>query len=386
MDEMNEMEFPEEQAPAEPQKKKKKWPKVLLIVFLSILALVLVAVIAAAIYVNHLLSLVNYQVGTEHTLSSEQVDEIINNDTEHEPYDPSVDGSIPNIEDLESEITSPSGATDSSGGSSVPYEPFEPTTAKGDIVNILLVGQDFYGNADRGRSDSMILATFNKTTGVITLTSFMRDSYVQIPGYKPHKLNHAYQYGGMSLLNQTLNVNFGVEVDGNVTVDFASFQKIIDMLGGVDITLTETEADYLTKTYKKTVEPGFQRLDGEMALAYSRIRYIDNDYVRASRQRKVLLSLIDRYKTLPVTEMLALLEEVLPLITTNIPQDEIIPLALELFPLLSSSEFATQQIPAEGTFKGGNVQVRPGLKNWFQYNINFYVNRKILWDIFDAEP
>ncbi len=375
MEDMSEDQVLPEQ---EPEKKKKKWPKVLLIVLLTLLALMLVLVIAAVGYVLHLRGLLNYQTGPEPTMSSQQVDEMLNNDTEHESYDPSVDGSIPDMDELENGLTTPTEPT-------IPSIP-TPSVPMGDVINIMLVGQDYYGKADRGRSDCMILATFNKTTGVITLTSFMRDSYVQIPGYKPHKMNHAYQYGGMSLLNQTLKVNFGVEVDGNVTVDFAQFKKIIDMLGGVDITLTEAESKWMYQEHGLHIDPGPQRLNGDLALKYARIRYIDNDYVRASRQRRVLLSLIDRYKSLPVTEMLALLEEVLPLITTNIPEEDIIPLALELFPLLSTSQFATQQIPANGTFKGGNVQVRPGLKNWFQYNIDFETNRKILRDIFDSEP
>jgi hypothetical protein len=80
-----------------------------------------------------------------------------------------------------------------------------------------------------------------------------------------------------------------------------------------------------------------------------------------------------------------MLEAVLPMITTNIPKEKIVPLAMELFPMLGTCEFKNQQIPAEGTFIGGDVKVRPGLKNWFEYNIDFEENRRILQEIFDAD-
>ena len=217
------------------------------------------------------------------------------------------------------------------------------------------------------------------------MTSFMRDAYVTIPGYAPYKLNAAYQYGGMSLLNETLYVNYGVEVDGNFVVDFSQFEDLIDLLGGVDIKLTKAEAEFMNNKYGWSLTAGERRLNGEEALAYSRIRYIDNDYKRAGRQRKVLLSLIDRYKSLSLMDMLGKLESVLGLVSTDMDRSEIIALARELFPMLSSASFESAQIPAEGTFKGGNVQVRPGLKDWFQYDIDFAANREILREIFDAD-
>ena len=261
----------------------------------------------------------------------------------------------------------------------------EPDAPEGDIVNILLIGQDRRPGEGRCRSDSMILVTFNKSNGSITMTSFMRDSYVQIPGYGGYKINHAYQFGGMQLLNDTLYANYGVRVDGDVAVDFSQFEDLIDILGGVDIVLTEKEAGYLNRNNDWTLPSGKVRLNGEQALAYSRIRYIDNDYQRASRQRKVLQSLIDRYKSQSVPEMLSTLEEVLGLVSTNMEKKEIVSLAVELFPMLSSTQIQNQQIPAPGTFKGGDLQVRPGLKDWFQYNIDFATNREILRELFDED-
>lgn len=404
---------------AAPAKKKRKWPVVCVgVALIALNVLIVIRILSSLLGIwslgsrfLNLFDSLNYVGESEYTMSSEQVESVHQDDNENQTMSPEdeTDPTMPNLGDLENQFTTaPTAPTapsepvepsvpESSVDSSEPSEPSvpttepteppvtEPPTPMGDIVNILLVGQDRRPGENRARSDSMILVTFNKTTREITLTSFLRDSYVQIPGYKPHKLCHAFQYGGMSLLSKTLNVNFGVEVDGAISVDFSQFEQIIDHLGGVDIKLTQKEADFMNNEYGLSVEPGMQRLTGKEALCYSRIRKIDTDYRRAGRQRKVLLSLVERYKSLTVEEMLDMLEAVLPMITTNIPKEKIVPLAMELFPMLGTCEFKNQQIPAEGTFTGGNVKVRPGLKNWFEYNIDFEENRRILQEIFDAD-
>lgn len=354
------------------EKKEKKpggWKRVLLITVCVILALILIIFACVGAYVNYLLGKIpRVNLANESTISSSEVDELLSTDPDVSPVDPSE--SLPSIEDV-----------------TFPTEITEPVEKEDHVINILLVGQDTRSSKVRARSDSMILVTFNTKAKTVTLTSFMRDSYVQIPGYAPHKLNHAYQYGGFSLLNETLKVNFGVEVDGNVEVNFSQFQKLIDLLGGVDISLTEEEAEYLyngsSGVYDVTV--GLNRLNGEEALAYARLREIDSDYRRTERQRKVLLSLAQAYKNQPIDQMLALLEEVMGLITTDMDNGEIIGMLWEVFPMLSSAQFNTQQIPAVGTFDQGDVQVRAGLKNWFQYNIDFEANREILREIFEEE-
>ena len=126
-----------------------------------------------------------------------------------------------------------------------PTEPVKPPEKSKNVINILLIGQDETVPGVRARSDSMILVTFNTATKDVTFTSFMRDAYVQIPGYSPNKLNHAYQYGGVKLLNKTLKVNYGVEVDGNIEINFEQFKAVIDMLGGVEVELTEKESWYM---------------------------------------------------------------------------------------------------------------------------------------------
>lgn len=352
------------------EKKRGGWKRVLLITVCVILALLLILTACAGIFVNYLLGKIDRVTPEdEATISSSEVEELLSTDPDVTPVDPSE--SLPSIEDV-----------------TIPDEEPEPEKRPEQpdyVTNILLVGQDRRGSKGRARSDAMILVTFNTKAKTITLTSFMRDAYVRIPGYKSHKLNHAYQYGGFSLLNETLKVNFGVEVDGNFEVDFQRFQKLIDFLGGVDITLNEDEVEYMYNGggMKWDLTPGVNHLDGEQALFYARIREIDNDYQRTGRQRKVIMSIMNAYKNQPLDQLLPMLEETLGIVTTNMDNGEIVSLALDLFPMLASSQINTMQIPANGTFDQGNVLVREGLKNWFQYNIDFAANRKLIWELYE---
>lgn len=351
-------------------KKKGTWKKVLLIIFLSLLLFALLAVAGVGIYMNHLLNQVTpYDPSNDVTIPSEEADKLIEDDPELVPVDPEGED-IPNMEDLTiPESTEP------------PAEPVDPVNWD-NVINIMLIGQDRRPGQGRQRSDSMILLTVNKSKGTITLTSFMRDQYVQIPGYKNNKMNSAYAFGGMKLLNETMETNFGVKVDGDVEVDFNNFEKLINMLGGVDIKLTKKEANYINACCKGEVSSGVNRLNGEQALVYSRIRSIDSDYRRAERQRTVISSIINRYKSLSLTEMLSMIDDVLPLVTTNMTKNEIIDIAVEVAPMLAGAEMSTKRIPVDGTFRQGTVRVRPGLAAWFQYDIDFEANRKVLRDIF----
>lgn len=218
------------------------------------------------------------------------------------------------------------------------------------LVNILLIGQDRREGESRQRSDSMILLSFNKPRGTITMTSFLRDLYVQIPGYQSNRLNAAYAFGGMELLDKTLETNFGIHIDANIEVDFDGFSSIIDTLGGVDIELTQSEADYMG------LSAGRQHMDGETALDYSRIRYLDSDFGRTQRQRNVLSSVYHSTKNLSLPKALDLVNNVFPLLTTDMTNAEILSYATNLFPMLSSGTLQTARIPADDTYSYNTVR------------------------------
>lgn len=225
------------------------------------------------------------------------------------------------------------------------------------LINILLVGQDRRDEQERQRSDTMILCSINPETGETSLISFLRDLYVQIPGgYSDNRLNATYVFGGFELLDATLTENFGVSIDGNFEVDFTGFEAIVDMLGGVDIELTAAEANYMNNCGHEFVVTGMNHLDGQAALTYVRVRKIDSDFGRTERQRKVLLAVYEQAKNLPVGELLSLLYDILPYLTTDLTDTEILSLAYQLLPLAASVSVDTYTIPASDCYYSASIR------------------------------
>ena len=229
------------------------------------------------------------------------------------------------------------------------------------IVNIMLIGQDRRPGEGRARSDSMILCTINKEAKTLTFTSFLRDLYVQIPGYRDNRINASYAIGGMKLLDATVEKNFGVHIDGNVEIDFAGFYKAIDSMGGLEMELTGDEAWYLNKRgnwdYNDAtagtwnLKKGVNLLTGEQLFAYSRIRDLDSDFGRTNRQRKVLSTLLESVKDMNIKELNKLLELMLPLVTTDLGNSDIMGYAMAMFPMISDMKVNSVQIPADGTYQ-----------------------------------
>ena len=220
------------------------------------------------------------------------------------------------------------------------------------IVNILLIGQDRREGEETARSDSMILCTYHRKTGNVTMTSFLRDLYVPIPGHHDNRINAAYSEGGAPLLDRTLRENFDLHIDGNIEVDFSQFSQIIDLLGGVQLELREDEAAEINKETGSTLSAGVQLLNGEQALTYARIRKLDadGDFSRTSRQRKLMNALLGSYRNIKWKDLLPLIDELLPLISTDMNYGRLVLLAMEILPKLSDAQITSQRIPADGTF------------------------------------
>ena len=213
-----------------PQKPKKKngWVKILLIVLACILLLAVLAVAIAGIFLGRWLNLINKTDGTQSTMSSSELEEFLQNNTD--AFDPDFTGEVLDATDVTWDT-----------------EP-EIIDEGPNVINILLIGSDTRELGVRARSDTMVLCTLNKSAKTLTLTSIMRDMYVQIPGSADNRINVPYAIGGMELLNKTLEKNFGVKVDGNFAVEFDSFKDVIDLIGGVDINLTKAEVDYMNSS------------------------------------------------------------------------------------------------------------------------------------------
>ena len=320
--------------------KKKSGGRGALIVLCVLLGLILAVLLGGTVYATHLMGLVNrVDKEQEETLSQEQIEQILQED-EISPDD--VTGPVVQEDEID-------------------WGKEENTVIEtsDNIVNILLIGQDRrQGGTGRTRSDSMILVTFNKQEKTITLTSFLRDLYVKIPGYADNRINATYVFGGMELLNKTLEQNFGVQVDGNVEVDFSRFADVIELLGGVEIDLRDDEARYINTKLgmngiSSNLTGGVQNLNGDQALWYSRIRYLDADadFSRTNRQRKVISSLVDKFRESKLTTLLGLLDDLLPMITTDMKNSEIIGYATDLFPMLMDCKIISQRVPADGEYQ-----------------------------------
>lgn len=233
------------------------------------------------------------------------------------------------------------------------------------ILNIMIFGEDSGADSttEYGRSDTMIMLSIDNRHKQLKMTSFMRDMLVTIPctddAGNPHgldKLNAAYTLGGAELSVKTIEANFGVDIDRYAIVDFKSFKNIIDALGGIDINLTQDEIDYINwqtylngqseERYEIQAEPGLVHLNGRQALWYARDRgYEDeehpefvvsgDDFDRTSRQRNLLRTLVSDFKEASITDIVKIVGEIGPMITTNLKKDEITTLVANSLTYLS---------------------------------------------------
>lgn len=311
-------------------KKVLKWS----LIFVAVLTAV--ALIAGGLYWNRMLNLLGDAEAEVPTLSYEEEMALLGT---AEP----------------TEMTEPTETT-------VPEET-EPPLPEKYITNIMLVGQNWREDEQNKLSDTMILCSINRKTKTMTMVSFLRDLYVPLPAYAGHgrganRINVCYalgsswkrsSLGGMEMLALCIEENFGIHVDHTIEVSFESFPRIIDGFGGVDVDVTEAEAQYMTKHigYIGDIEPGYQTLNGMEALAYARIRKIDGDRQRAARQRTVITALIDKCRDLNLAEINQAAEYVLPCIITDMTNEEITKYILELLPILKDMELRSLTCPVD---------------------------------------
>lgn len=316
----------------EKKDRKRSVKRGILIAAIVLLAFILILLIAATIFISSTLGKITHVDDLNVTMSDEELQQILN---ETEPEDVDFTGVVLAPEEV-----------------TLPETPVEVVDSGRNVINILLVGQDTYSKTSRSRTDSMILCTINKSTKTLTLTSFMRDMYVRIPGYYSQRLNAAYVLGGFETLYDALEFNFGVVVDDGVAVNFASFAEVIDTVGGVEVELTGAEARHLNgQPYGWHLSEGVNLLDGEQALAYSRIRKLDSDFNRTSRQRAVIMALVEKAKKMSATELLSMIDVLCGMVITDMNTDEILFTAKELLPLLPELTVVTQRIPVDGEYQ-----------------------------------
>lgn len=219
-------------------------------------------------------------------------------------------------------------------------------------TNVLLLGIDGDGG-EQQRSDTMMLISVTDE-GSISLVSILRDTYIEIPGHGESRINHAYAYGGAALSMQTIEHNLRVEVRRYVSVDVQSASELIDSIGGAELELTAAEASHMNKKLGTSLEAGANTLDGEQAVFYARIRKLDSDFGRTSRQRKLLDSLLKRVRSLEMNEQITVIRSGCSCITTNLSNRELALLAQRIL-RAKDDEVRQLSIPAEGAYTDAKI-------------------------------
>lgn len=195
------------------------------------------------------------------------------------------------------------------------------------IENILVLGTDSRDvTRERGRSDAMIILSYNKRTGEIKMVSVLRDSLVPIEGRGWNRINAAYSFDGVGLAVNTVNQLFDLDIQRFVVVDYHGVTRFVDKAGGVTISLTQAEVDYMTRYSggKVSYNIGPNKFNGDRALVYMRIRKIDSDFSRTERQRNVIETLARQIITeKSLSEIYDLTDFAFGLVKTNISLGEL---------------------------------------------------------------
>lgn len=344
-----------EQDPEKPVKRKKKMSKKKKLATALLILLTLLVIIAGVVYAvgHHYYSKTNYMTDEEvaEQLAAQRAAQEEAEAEEEEEIDPELQAIQANLEQFAST---------------------EPITSDGNVYNVVLVGLDTTTEDFIGNSDSMILISINYRLEQISMISLMRDTYVDIPGVGYRKLNASYPNGAGPLLCETITENYKVQVDRYVTVDFGNMIDIIDAIGTIEITFTEKEAENANKSIRQQCRilgldkddylipgEGTYECNGMQAVAYARIRKVGNaDYQRTERQREVLMKLLDKVKTMSLEDIDRLANELLPMLTHNIPESEFWGL-LAKAPELLGYTITQDRIPYDGLFQSVNGNLVP---------------------------
>jgi LCP family protein required for cell wall assembly len=248
-----------------------------------------------------------------------------------------------------------------------------------EVLNILLIGSNTKSVTESGKSDSIVLLTLNKKKQKIITTSFLRDSYLTVPGNGNKRLKEVFTIGGADLLLDTLEQNYRIKIDKYIMADFYTFIDIVDSIGGITVDISDEELDKLNKNIKEIneilevdsdldllQEGGTVLLNGKQALGYSRNRYSENN--DADRQKEVILTIYERIKQLNFIQMNGFLNTILPQITTNFKENEIF---AQLFIISGYFDYGLEQwsVPMKGTYTNKRVSGKQVLQVDFDKNI-----------------
>ncbi len=235
-------------------------------------------------------------------------------------------------------------------------------------LNILVLGTDkmLEGTKDIGRCDSTTLCSLDLLTGRIRVISFERGIPIYVKeNYDYELLTHVFHYTGAAGMVQAVGENFDVDIEGYVHVDFDTFPMIVDAIGGVDITLTQEEADILNGIgpivdpniwLEAEMHEGINHLSGHDTLQYCRLRALDDSYARQQRQRNTIQAMLDRLKKLSLPELNRAADELLPLFNTNLSRQTMTRILLNA-PKFFGADIRELQVPEKEYNSGHTLDI-----------------------------
>lgn len=337
--------IPEQQ----PEKKKGKKKKVIRIIVLVLVGILLLLLLGAFLVFNRYYGMMNITSRDDQTTAPGE--SAIWWET-----DPPAEGDDTAATDSPSgDITSADAAISSNqaGGK----EPIEDK----DVLNVLFIGVDAYQDKLSGRSDVCMVMSLNRRTRQVVMTSILRDCYVYIPGKGNNRINAAYAFGRADLLIRTIEANFDLRIDRFAIVNFTGFENVVNTIGGLNITVDASEHDIIQR-FIPNISPvsssgGKYRycMNGNQALRYVRLRKgAGSDFSRTMRQQAAIRALMDQAKDMSVSELNAMLEAVLPLITTDLTRTDLLSLIANAAAYLSY-ERVSVQIPVKDGYS--NIRI-----------------------------
>ncbi|MBR0086622.1 MAG: LCP family protein [Lachnospiraceae bacterium] len=378
-DEFKNLNGTTEVKPASSAKKKKTKYRVILGILIGLLALIVIGLGVGFFVIRHYYNKSDYQeIPSEITIDSSALQSLSESEmAKEETMEPSVAESIQR--DIESDIAAARSSlleslgiteteTQSNAAQPSDNQPGEnpgqpaPTAAPapvavGNVYNVLLVGVDRRQPNWNGNSDSMILISINNDKGKITMTSFMRDTYTNIPGLGWWKMNHAWAVGGAGLCIATVESNFLIHVNNYASVDFNGLTGLIDAIGGVDVMLQPDEAAHIGLPIG-----GAQvvHLDGTHALRHARNRSTGNsyDYGRTQRQRDILMAIYNKIKSGGLGSVANAANAILPYVTHNIDGGTMASLIASA-PSMLNWPITQLRVPFDGMYYSQNQNLVP---------------------------
>lgn len=279
------------------------------------------------------------------------------------------------------------------------YEEPKVTISKDDIAitegldkdwrNILLLGSDARPDSGRGRTDAMLILSFNERTYEVKLTSLMRDIWTEMYGRAPQKLSAAHVFGGAELTIRTINEDFGMNIEDYVLINMDGFEKVIELMGGINMDITEAEMQYINESYNSKEELISEKLtecgegtllNGEQALAYVRLRKLDNDWERTARQRKLIIAVVQKATQLGGGELMSFINACMDYSETSLKFSDVLQLAA--IGLQADVENIEQlRLPADGTYTSGVMEEN----NLWVMQPDFKKNTELLYEFIYGE-